>query len=82
MGSISQDYPYYSRKMSVYSGNGMVASSHMLATQTGLQILREGGNAMDAAVAAAAALLWLSQQKTASAVMHLHSFGQTVRCMD
>ncbi len=56
MGSISQDYPYYSRRMSAYSGNGIVASSHMLATQTGLQVLREGGNAMDAAVAAAAKL--------------------------
>ena len=36
--------------------NGMVASSHYLATQAGLEILQSGGTAMDAAVAVAATL--------------------------
>ncbi|KAI9851245.1 MAG: hypothetical protein M1838_004164 [Thelocarpon superellum] len=45
-----------SRRSVVHGTNGMVACTQPLAARAGLRILREGGNAADAAVAVAAAL--------------------------
>ena len=49
-------YPYPSRRTTVYARQGMVATSQYLAAQAGLDILKKGGNAVDAAVATAACL--------------------------
>lgn len=48
----------------VVARNGMVATSHPLSAQAGLEILQKGGNAIDAAVAALAVLDVVSQNDT------------------
>ncbi|NGP89146.1 gamma-glutamyltransferase [Fodinibius halophilus] len=46
----------FATRSEVIGQNGMVATSQPLATQIGLQVLKNGGNAIDAAIAANAAL--------------------------
>lgn len=48
--------PYPSHRSVTYGKNGMVATSQPLAAQAGLDIMKKGGNAIDAAIATAACL--------------------------
>lgn len=56
MNFNAERYSYPSRRTLVYGSRGMTATTQPLAAQAGLEMLRAGGNAADAAVATAACL--------------------------
>ncbi len=58
------DYHYPSRRLVLYGGRGAVGTSQHLAAQAGLDALKNGGNAIDAAVTAAACLVVLEPTST------------------
>src|SRR5690625_3768769 len=55
MKSFNWTNPYPSIRIPVFARN-VVSTSHPLAAQAGLQMLLKGGNAIDAAIAGAAAI--------------------------
>jgi gamma-glutamyltranspeptidase/glutathione hydrolase len=56
VGFDAHTYPYSSQRNVVYGRKGMVATSQPLAAEAGLDVLKQGGNAIDAAIATAACL--------------------------
>lgn len=51
-----RNYPYASRRSAVLATGGVVATSQPLAAQAGIGVLADGGSAIDASIATAAAL--------------------------
>lgn len=49
-------HPHTAQRMTTFAKNGMVATSQPLAAEIGRDIMKQGGNAIDAAIATAAAL--------------------------
>jgi len=53
--SFNYDFPYASKKLPIFADNVVATSQHLAAT-AGLRMLAKGGSAVDAAIAAAAAI--------------------------
>ena len=49
-------YPFMSQRRALYAKRGIVGSTHPVASEAGLRMLQQGGNAIDAAVAMATTL--------------------------
>lgn len=72
--------PYTRGRYPTVAANGVVATGNNLAAAAGLQIMREGGNAIDAAIATAAHLPLLSLQQTVSVPMPSPLCGTRMPC--
>jgi gamma-glutamyltranspeptidase / glutathione hydrolase len=74
------------RKPSARSRGGIVVTQHRIASEIGARVLKEGGNAVDAAVAAAFAVgvvePWMSGVGGVGALMHRDARTGTVTAID
>ena len=50
---MAESLPFTARRSPVFALHGVAASSQPLASEVGLSVLKQGGNAADAAVAMA-----------------------------
>lgn len=64
--------------MTVFANNGMVVISQPLAAKAGGEVLKQGGNAIDATIATAAALTVVEPTSNGTGAALLHWFGVKV----
>ena len=66
---LNPNYKYSSRRSASLGVNGTVATSNPLAANAGLDILKKGGHAVDAAVCAASVLNVVEPMSTGEGVL-------------
>ena len=71
-----QQYRYSSRRNVVYARHAMACTSVPQGAQIGLEVMKAGGNAMDAAVAWRQLCRFWSQRETDWAAIALRWFGR------
>ena len=73
--------PYAGNRYCVTAANGMVATGSNLAAAAGLEVMRNGGNAIDAAVATAAALTVVEPTANGLGSDSFALYGLKIICM-
>ena len=76
--NLGQRYRYPSRRSVVFGNCGMVATASQLAAGAGMDMLKAGGNAVDAAIATAICLTDQRPNAARAYRQQLQSWGQAL----
>ena len=76
--NFDYQFPYTSTRLPLFARN-VVSTSHPLAAQAGLRMMLKGGNAVDAAIAAAAVITGAGSGVGQSTALKLAALGWTMK---